>query len=334
MIDWTDTNLVLTLGAAVTAAAVLGLGALAFAGMGSDRRARKRADALRERWTGSPKTSAAAISLVRRNRRDSGVAGIDWLIKRALPNPEKMRARLAATGQRINLGEYILFMLVLMGAVTLVIHMFVGLSALVSGLIGVAVGAWLPHMTVGFLMTRRLNKFTALFPEAIDLIVRGLKSGLPVSESIRTVGVEVPDPIGVEFRTVTDAVSLGLSLEEALWDAAKRLDTPEFKFFVVTLSIQRETGGNLAETLANLADILRRRRHMRLKIKAMSSEARASAYILGSLPFVVFAAIMIINPGYAMQLFQDPRGHYMLGAGFASLATGALVMAKMIRFEI
>lgn len=334
MIDWTDTNLVLTLGAAVTAAAVFALGVLAFAGVGNARRARKRADALRERWTGSPKTSAAAISLVRRNRRDSGVAGIDWLIKRALPNPEKMRARLAATGQRISLGEYILFMLVLMGAVTLVIHMFVGLSALIASLIGVAVGAWLPHMTVGFLMSRRLRKFTTLFPEAIDLIVRGLKSGLPVSESIRTVGVEVPDPIGIEFRTVTDAISLGQSLEEALWEAAKRLDTPEFKFFVVTLAIQRETGGNLAETLANLADILRRRRHMRLKIKAMSSEARASAYILGSLPFIVFAAIIVINPGYALQLFEDPRGHYMLGAGFASLATGALVMAKMIRFEI
>jgi tight adherence protein B len=187
---------------------------------------------------------------------------------------------------------------------------------------------------VGFLVNRRLNKFTSLFPEAIDLIVRGLKSGLPVSESIRTVGAEVPDPIGVEFRTVSDAVSLGQSLEEALWDAAKRLDTPEFKFFVVSLSIQRETGGNLAETLGNLADILRRRRQMRLKIKAMSSEARASAYILGSLPFVVFAAIMMINPGYAFQLFEDPRGHVLLGLGAASLVTGALVMAKMIRFEI
>ena len=189
-------------------------------------------------------------------------------------------------------------------------------------------------MVVGFLVNRRLNRFTSLFPEAIDLIVRGLKSGLPVSESIRTVGAEVPDPIGVEFRTVSDGVGLGQSLEEALWEASKRLDTPEFKFFVVSLSIQRETGGNLAETLGNLADILRRRRQMRLKIKAMSSEARASAYILGSLPFVVFAAILIINPGYAMQLFEDPRGHVMLGAGFASLFTGALVMAKMIRFEI
>jgi tight adherence protein B len=164
--------------------------------------------------------------------------------------------------------------------------------------------------------------------------VRGLRSGLPVTESIRTIGTEVPDPIGVEFRTVTDGVGLGQSLEEALWDAAKRLDTPEFKFFVVSLSIQRETGGNLAETLSNLADILRRRRQMRLKIKAMSSEARASAYILASLPFIVFGAITIFNPGYSMQLFEDPRGHVLVAAGLTSLVVGVLVMAKMIRFEI
>jgi tight adherence protein B len=334
MIDLSSTDLVLTLGAALSAIGVFALGVLAFAGAGTGRRARKRADALRERWTGNPKISAAAVSLVRRNRRDSGVVGMDWLIKRALPNPDKLRTRLAATGKRLNLGEYVLFMLVLMCAITMVVHMFVGLSLMVAGLIGVAAGIMIPHKVVGFLVNRRITKFTSLFPEAIDLIVRGLKSGLPVSESIRTVGVEVPDPIGVEFRTVSDAVGLGLSLEEALWEAAKRLDTPEFKFFVVSLSIQRETGGNLAETLGNLADILRRRRQMRLKIKAMSSEARASAYILGSLPFIVFGAIIMINPGYALQLFEDTRGHVMLGAGFASLITGALVMAKMIRFEI
>jgi tight adherence protein B len=334
MIDLDNPDLVLLIGAALAAAAVFALAALAFAGAGSGRRARKRMESVQARWTGNPKVSAAAISLVRRNRRDSGVAGLDWLIKNALPQPEKMRARLAATGKRLSLGEYVLFMLVIMAAAMLAAHMVGKLSLALSALIGVALGVWFPHMVVGFLVTRRLNKFTSLFPEAIDLIVRGLKSGLPVSESIRTVGAEVPDPIGVEFRTVSDAVGLGQTLEEALWDAAKRLDTPEFKFFVVSLSIQRETGGNLAETLGNLADILRRRRQMRLKIKAMSSEARASAYILGSLPFIVFGAIIMINPGYAMQLFHDTRGHVMLGAGFTSLATGALVMAKMIRFEI
>jgi tight adherence protein B len=333
MIDFSRPDTLLLLGAAVAVFLVFSLVAFALAGSLGGRRMKRRVENVQARWkAGAPQ--AAYASMVRLSRSDSNVAGLDWLIKRALPRPERMRARLVATGQRISLGEYLLFVMVMIAAVTLVGHMLLAQALLPSALVGVAVGLWVPHSAVKMLVARRLRKFTSLFPEAIDLIVRGLKSGLPVSESIRTVGVEVPDPIGVEFRRVTDSVVLGKSLEEALWDAATRLDTPEFKFFIVALSIQRETGGNLAETLGNLADILRRRRQMRLKIRALSSEARASAYILGSLPFVVFGAIMIVNPGYAMQLFEDPRGHMIVAAGLSSLLLGVVVMAKMIKFEI
>jgi tight adherence protein B len=123
-------------------------------------------------------------------------------------------------------------------------------------------------------------------------------------------------------------------LEEALWDTARRLDTPEFKFFVISLSVQRETGGNLAETLDNLGEILRRRLQMQLKIKAMSSEARASAYIIGSLPFVMFGILMIMSPAYIMVLFTDPRGMFIIGIGLTTMLLGVLVMAKMVKFEI
>jgi tight adherence protein B len=119
-----------------------------------------------------------------------------------------------------------------------------------------------------------------------------------------------------------------------LWEAARRLDIPEFNFFVISLSIQRETGGNLAETLANLSDILRRRRQMRQKVKAMSSEAKASAYILGSLPFGMFGIVYCVNPGYASMLLTDPRGLVMFGGGLVSLGIASVVIAKMIRFEI
>ena len=120
-----------------------------------------------------------------------------------------------------------------------------------------------------------------------------------------------------------------------MWDTAQRIDTPEFKFFIISISVQRETGGNLAETLDNLVDILRRRRQMKLKIKAMSSEARASAYIIGSLPFAMFGILLLINPGYAMELFHDPRGLIMVAVGLTSMpGHGVLVMAKMVRFEI
>jgi tight adherence protein B len=133
---------------------------------------------------------------------------------------------------------------------------------------------------------------------------------------------------------MSDSIKFGWTLEDALWDAAKRLDTPEFRFFCISLAVQRETGGNLAETLENLSDILRRRRQMQLKIKAMSSEAKASAIILGSLPFVMFGLIFFVNRGYVMQLFEDPRGLMMVAGGLTILGIGCLVMMKMVRFEV
>lgn len=142
------------------------------------------------------------------------------------------------------------------------------------------------------------------------------------------------DPVGIEFRRITNSVKLGQTLEEALWDASRRLDTPDFKFFVISLSVQRETGGNLAETLHNLGDILRKRQQLKLKIKAMSSEARASAYIIGSLPFIMLGILMMINRKYVMVLFTDPRGLIFVGVGLLLIGLGALIMSKMVKFEI
>jgi tight adherence protein B len=189
-------------------------------------------------------------------------------------------------------------------------------------------------MVVSRLIKKRLVKFTNLFPEAIELIVRGLKSGLPVQESIQVVGNEIADPVGVEFREISDALKIGQTIEEAMWEASRRLDTPEFKFFVISLVIQRETGGNLTETLGNLSDILRKRKQMKLKIKAMSSEARASALIIGALPFAMFGILFLMNPAYVSQLFQETRGLMLLGVGGVSMSIGFFVMGKMIRFEI
>src|SRR5262249_28054253 len=148
------------------------------------------------------------------------------------------------------------------------------------------------------------NKFTKLFPEAIGLMVRGIKSGLPIAETFVIVGQEVPDPVGEEFRRVSDQIRLGQQIEQALWDSAKRVGTPEVQFLVVSLSVQKETGGNLAETLENLDTILRRRRQMKLKIRAMSSEARASAAIIGALPFIMLGVLAGLNPEYISKLFD------------------------------
>src|SRR3546814_211955 len=165
-------------------------------------------------------------------------------------------------------------------------------------------------------------------------MVRGLRSGLPISETIGVVASEVQGPIGIEFQSVSDKMKIGRTMEAALQETADRLGTPEFQFFVITLAIQRETGGNLAETLANLADVLRKRAQMKLKIRAMSSESKASAYIIGALPFIVFGIIYFINPDYMGDFFIDERLMIAGGGGLIWMSIGAMIMAKMINFEI
>jgi tight adherence protein B len=179
-----------------------------------------------------------------------------------------------------------------------------------------------------------VGKFTSKFPDAIELLVRGLRSGLPISETMAVVGNEVDGPVGEEFRMVSDKMKIGRSMDAALQDTADRLGTPEFQFFVITIAIQRETGGNLAETLANLADVLRKRGQMKLKIRAMSSESKASAYIVGSLPFIVFTLIWFINADYMQNFFIDQRLMVAGLGGMIWMGLGAFIMAKMVNFEI
>ncbi|MBT3360678.1 MAG: type II secretion system F family protein [Rhodospirillales bacterium] len=270
---------------------------------------------------------------VKRQEARSIVPGLDVIARRLLPRQAVLRQRLEKTGRSIGVGSYVALNVAVLLVVAGALLFLVRIPVVLSVAIGVVVGVGLPHFVVGRMVQGRLDKFAGLFPEAIDLMVRGLRSGLPVTESISVVGHELPDPVGTEFRKISDKVQFGRPLDEALWETAKRLDTPDFKFFVISLAVQRETGGNLAETLANLSDILRRRQ-MKLKIKAMSSEARASAYILGSLPFIMFGLIYLLNPGYETELFTDPRGRVMLIGGLTTMSMGIAVMRKMVRFEI
>lgn len=280
------------------------------------------------------KSPASGVANIRTSGSDSGIKFLDTLVKNYLPRPAELRKRLARTGKRLSAGEYVLFSLVIMFLFGFVSEHYLGRSLLVATLCGIGSGLTLPHLLLNSLISRRIKAFTAEFTEAIDLIVRGLKSGLPVPASIRSVGDEIKDPVGMEFKIISDRLKIGQNLDEALQNAAERIQTPEFNFFVTSLSVQRETGGNLAETLENLATVLRQRRQMKLKIKAMSSEANASAMILGSLPFVMFGLMMLINPSYVGALFSDPRGIIMVGFGLTCIAIGVAVMAKMVRFEI
>jgi tight adherence protein B len=302
-----------------------------------ERRLRRRL----ERLQNAPRSAradkgeeATLVETVRRNKRDSSIASIDRLIKRVLPDLAILRLRLARSGLPLKIGDFMLICLGLGAAAAIGMTIAFDLSIWINLGLGVILGIGLPNVLLQRRIARRIKKFTVLLPEALDLIVRGIRSGLPATEALKTIAAEIQDPVGGEFRHVTDQMSIGVAMDEAMWASARRLAIPEFNFLVISLSIQQETGGNLAEILEKLSDMVRRREQMRLKVKAMSSEARASAMIIGSLPFIMAGVISFINPGYINTLFTDPRGWVMIGMGLTSLLVGLGVMSKMIKFEI
>ena len=246
---------------------------------------------------------------------------------------EALKMRLNRTGKGWTLTQYLYASAGIAVAIALLIYLKTGAPLLGLG-VGIVVGAGLPHMVVSSFIKRRLNAFTSKFPDGIELLVRGLRSGLPVTETLGVVATEVPGPVGQEFKAVVERIKIGRTMEEALQETANRLGTAEFQFFVITLAIQRETGGNLAETLSNLSDVLRKRAQMKLKIRAMSSESKASAYIVGALPFIVFGMIWWINPDYIGGFFVDDRLIATGLGGLVWMSIGGFIMAKMVSFEI
>jgi len=302
----------------------------ALSGPATSKAGSRRLESLRERHSRSSETVAQAhmrrIFAQRASRSDS-------FAKRFIPNPALLQLRLTQTGKRWRLGQYLMTSAGL--AVAMIgFLLFEGLPVLLAITVGLLIGVALPHMVVSKLIARRIKAFNSKFPDAIELMVRGLRSGLPISETMQIVAEEIPDPVGIEFRMVSDKMKIGRTMDSALTETAERLGTPEFQFFVISLAIQRETGGNLAETLSNLADVLRKRAAMKLKIRAMSSESKASAYIIGALPFIVFGLIWWINGSYMQTFFTDERLMIAGGGGMVWMGIGAFIMAKMINFEI
>ena len=201
-------------------------------------------------------------------------------------------------------------------------------AAMLVGLFGI------PRFVLNYKVNRRLKQFTGSFANAIDLIVRGVKTGMTVAECLSIVGKEMPDPIGGEFRTITEGIQMGLTLEDCLNRMVARVPTNEARFFAIVLITQQTTGGNLAETLAKLSGILRDRKKMRDKIRALSSEAKSSAGIIGSMPFAVGGVLAFTAPDYVGLLVTTNAGNWCLVAGACIMTTGILVMRKMINFEI
>ena len=199
-----------------------------------------------------------------------------------------------------------------------------------AGFIGVL---GLPRWILNKMISRRQNKFLAEFANAIDVIVRGVKSGLPLSECLNIIARESPDPVGPEFKTVVEESRLGVPLGEAFERLMARVPLAETRFFAIVIGIQQSAGGNLSEALGNLSGVLRDRRTMQMKVKALSAEARASAMVLGSLPFIVMTLIYVTTPAYIMFLFTRTFGHFLLAGAAFWMTCGLLIMRKMINFK-
>lgn len=199
--------------------------------------------------------------------------------------------------------------------------------------LGFAAGFGLPRWLLSYLKKRRENAFLKALPDAVDVIVRGIKAGLPLYDSMRVVAEDAPEPLRSEFLAILDTQAIGIPLGEACGRLYERMPLPEANFFGIVVAIQQKSGGNLSEALGNLSKVLRDRKKMKEKIQAMSMEAKASAGIIGSLPPIVMILVYLTTPGYISLLWTHPMGVFMLVCSAIWMMIGVLVMKKMINFD-
>lgn len=309
-----------------------GLGWVFVGGDDSSAQAVKRAQSMGEGKKNPALARKAAAANTPEARRKQILVQLQDADRRERKARTTLASRLKQAGLSLSVTTFYI--------ISAVIGLVTGLGALIFGLpilvvIGIALifGLGLPRWIVGFLGKSRMKKFSLEFPNAVDVIVRGIKSGLPVHECFKIIARESPAPLGPEFQTLVEGLGVGLTLEQALEKMYGRMPTSELRFFTIVIAIQQKTGGNLAEALGNLSAVLRARRMMGEKIKALSSEALASAGIIASLPPAVMTMVMFTTPSYMMPLFTDFRGNFMLLMAALLMATGIFVMKRMISFK-
>lgn len=322
-----------TIGFILIAFMVLGGLGWAFAGGGSSSGANSKRLAAVAGGPRLEKSKAKAAAVDQAGRRKQILQNLKANEQQARKAKLTLDSRLRQAGLSISVRTFWIICAV-MGLVAALAAVILRVNPLVALGIAFAAGFGLPRWVLGFLIKRRIKKFTEEFPNATDVIVRGIKSGLPVMDCLRVIGRESPEPLASEFRRMVESLGVGMSMEQALEKMYERMPTPEVRFFAIVLGIQQKTGGNLAEALTNLSNVLRARKLMREKIKAMSGEAVASAAIIGSLPPGIMALVGFTTPGYMLPLFQDPRGHAMLLFGAVWMGMGIFVMRRMINFKI
>jgi tight adherence protein B len=276
------------------------------------------------------------LSTIARSASSADVQGFS--LRRVGPQraavPTLLSSRLdlafASTGNRIGPAH-----LIAVGIAAAAVIGLVSIAASVHPMLAIALGgaaaAGAPALLLRLAQIRYQRKFLEIFPDALDLIVRAVRSGLPAPEAIELVTHEVRPPVAIEFRQILDELRIGTEMDEALQRAADRVRVPDFRFFAVSLLLQRQTGGGIAETLSNLSGIIRQRKALRMKARALTAEAKASAAIIATTPFVAGVGLFLINRDLTSVLFTDPRGRFLLGVAVASLLTGLAVMRALIK---
>ncbi len=312
---------------------VAGIGGVAFAFVDGGGASKKRM-AVVTRGAASNAASTRANAAINQQRRKN-MQGLLKDLERQQAERNKrptLQRRLAQAGLSITPRTYWIGSGIA-ALVTAAAALYMGQSFLVVALASFGVGLGLPRWAIYFLQSRRQKKFTSEFANAIDVIVRSVKSGLPTNEALKIVAKEMPEPVSGEFVKLCEGLKVGVTLEQGLKRMFENMPTAEVNFFAIVMTIQLKSGGNLSEALSNLANVLRERKRLQGKIKALSSEAKASAAIIGSLPPAVMLMVYFSTPNYIMPLFTTRWGNLMLAGCVIWMAMGIFVMKKMISFK-
>jgi len=297
--------------------------------LSGEKKAEKRMESVARSTPAVRATAAARVT--QKSRREQVEGSLKELEAKQAKSPP-LSARINQAGLSWSTGQFYMI------SAALGIFAFLGFLVSDSGLwtalgAGFAAGFGLPRWILKYLKKKREAKFIAAFPDGVDVIVRGIKAGLPLLDSLKVIAAESPEPLRSEIRAVLDIQAIGVPLGDACLKLYDRVPVAEANFFGIVISIQQKAGGNLSEALGNLSKVLRERKKMKAKINAMSQEAKASAGIIGSLPIVVMVLVYLTSPQYIELLWTHPTGRLLLGIGAFWMSMGVFVMRKMINFD-
>ncbi|KQY40642.1 MULTISPECIES: type II secretion system F family protein [Rhizobium/Agrobacterium group] len=331
----------------ITILAIVGLVALSTAGLAygilftrieTEKKAESRVRKVKSAETDRVQVKAARDRVNEMSKRRKSVQdSLKDLEKKQQEKSAKakpsMKIRLIQAGFKISMSQFYIASVVF-GAVASFLALIAGMGLPVIAGIFLIGSAGFPRWFINFMIKRRAAAFLSEFPNALDIMVRSIKSGLPLNDAIRLIAGDGMEPVKTEFKRIIEAQQVGLNIPEACARMINTMPLPEVNFFAIVIAIQAQAGGNLSEALGNLSKVLRERKKMKAKVQALSMEAKASACIIGALPFIVAFLVYMTSPDYMMILFTDPRGHLIMGCSLVWMSIGIWVMRNMITFDI